>query len=264
MIKLVRVLLITIVMIELVLQMIDYGGVYSLYHGYWTMSAAIQNDPIGYTYRSGTYHTKSFTATILKDGSRAVPASVEDGCPVVFIGDSFVWGQGVSDEDVFINHIAHELGIHAINHGMNGYNASQIAQVRERYSAAFYVYLHNSNDWEYPTIYDAATLAESRPPVLLALWVYTRTTPRPPQPEQINNTEYLTALESLATDERVLTFTFDSSLQDRYSSVVVLPSVEEHRVSVVDYHPNATGHELIARAMLPAIQNMMESHCESQ
>ena len=256
-------------MVELGLRLVDPRGAYDMYNAYWILSDGIDDDEIGYRTRPGIYQARHFTATILDDGSRYVPASVESNCVITMIGDSFTWGMGVSDEETFSNLIAEQLKVTVLNHGYRAYNAEQVLAVRNRYNASFYVWLHITNDWHAPTHYTREQVQARRPAISFALFSYlpnqslVQTLPD-------DNQNYRDALGALATDERVLTFAFDEEIGSRaarwYPSIILLPEshYRNNPVSITDGHPNETAHRLIAEDMLPAIRNMMESHCESQ
>ena len=71
--------------------------------------------------------------TIEPSGARASPGSAREGKPYLFMGDSFVFGEGLSDADTLPAQFAREIGSKArvVNLGVVGYGAEHLVRALE-------------------------------------------------------------------------------------------------------------------------------------
>ncbi len=116
--------------LEVLLRAFDpWGAVY--YDNVQQLWAAVAPDPSGYTFREGVWPFGNSTFTILPDGTRAVPGSVDGGPRITFVGDSVTFAQGVDDGDTWISLVCDRLALECVNMGRSSYNIENIAALAE-------------------------------------------------------------------------------------------------------------------------------------
>lgn len=194
---------------------------------------------------------------------RAMPDRNSD-CLIAFIGDSVTFGHGVNDDETFARLIAEELGVSAINFGMNGYNAEQVLASIEyldgRYDIDLYVYLHTRND-HHEAIPESDMRHGGWQPAFVTTVLYLNKSRR------LSNVEipdwYHSAIDAITSRDNVLMFAFDNDeIVPRESGAIILDSYTPNVNSPADGHPNTQGHRMVAYQMLPDIRNALRGRCD--
>jgi len=264
---------ITIAILYASLRIIDPLGAYTSVYNWHVLTGLWQADGNGYIYPSGKIYLRGYTATILRDGLRFVPdSSPISDCLIAFIGDSFTWGYGVSDENTFVNDIANKYSYRVWNVGHNGYNAEQVWASRQDYQADGYIYLHIWNDHQAPV---EVSKQAGQPNIFSVYWTYLKLDivshyAKIAQAAPIGNA-YKEAMQKLHEDDRVLIFAFEDKQYNQlgsqasalWESVILLSDdlYSHDVVSPTDPHPNRLGHQQIADAMLPIIDDWLVDIC---
>jgi len=215
-----------------------------------------------------------WTATTTSDGARQVPDNDADcRLHVALIGDSFTWGPNVSDDETWANRLAQQFPAACFyNYGQWGYNAEQVAltlaeQVPDEMDAVVYFILQNDDMGQY-TPHDVG----DPPPRLnviryieLVSWRlgygggregWARDKERYPD-------RFAAAIDDIAADPRVHFAGFDDELlvytvRDMGYEVFGIPLLPDgERISPIDDHPNAAGHQTIARSLAPLIERLL-------
>jgi hypothetical protein len=217
----------------------------------------------------GEYHLRGWSVTQIEHATRRVPASQDGACQVVFVGDSMTWGHGVNDDETWVNLVAGQLpGTTVINAGFDNYNSDNARRTLADFpDADLFVYLIISNDAE-PTVQVTHQPTASMVKMYLVYGLYYLSTgdsgtieksDRESQPDRFQSD-----IKQMAEDKRVIFFGFEGqsltkSLISDYP-VTLLPA-PTHAISVVDRHPDPSGHQEIAAAMLPYLQAAVAEHC---
>lgn len=208
----------------------------------------------GYHSAPGHYTFSNWQADILPNGSRRVPDSKPNGCRVVFLGDSVTFGFGVDDRDTWVNLLARELPIHAINAGVYSYNAERVRDSLNAYpGAAVYVYLFISNDGDPDPIWQNRSNAWH-----WAIRDYWYAAESPYFPPQAYTPGFAAALDTLK--RRTVMVAFDTDGLPRQVGATLIPPYT-HGISRADSHPNSAGNREIAAAMLPIVQQAVDRVC---
>lgn len=207
----------------------------------------------GYHPQPGHYTFSNWQAEVLSDTSRRVPASKPHGCTVVFLGDSVTFGFGVNDADTWVNLIAQQLAIHAINAGVYSYNTERVRDRLNMYPGAdLYIYLFFENDgdpdpnWQQP--YHSQW----------ALQYYGYMLNHPVRRDVPHTPGFAAALADLK--QRTLIIAFDRDDLSRRSGAVLIPPYT-HVISRADAHADPTGNREIATAMTPIVQTALNRVC---
>lgn len=260
--KLIRILMIILLSmfgLEVMLRTIDPLGT-------WTLRSVnipdylnnIQGaDRTGYSFKQGNLMMGTYHATILADGSRRVPdTNIHADCQIAFIGDSVTFGWGVEDSETFVNLIAEKFpNIHFLNTARPGYNAGNIARLIPAYPASAYIYLAIDNDNQYPTVYKKV---EQQTMPLLAMQAYIGAYVIGQGKE---DPHYLEDIQRIIDAHALLLgFAYDQKLVLRNLPFIYLP-YWTYSISKADGHPNAQGHQAIANAMLPYVQDYVNQVC---
>ena len=272
----IRKLLIVLVSVAFSLLLLNYVlwltsplGYYNEKYNIWFLQEISHPHETGYQYEPGHYILAGFDVTVLPDGLRDVPDNNDSsGCTIAFVGDSLTWGSGVNDADTFVNILADEFDIHALNTGRNGYNATQVLQAINHYDADGYIYLHIHNDADIGLRYEDY----SSGPKPNALLVYLDAARKQLSGEQIKYSgpldmdSYHEAIQQIVQVPNMLMFSFafneiDTMAIEDYGATFIERYTDT--VSYVDGHPNAKGHAFIAEQMRPHIESWLPSVCES-
>jgi lysophospholipase L1-like esterase len=271
--SIVLVMAITLVLLELALNLFDPLGM-AYFQQLIYLEPFYVDGGGGYVLPPGVYHMKNWTATIQDDFTRAVPDSGL-GCKVLFVGDSLTFGWGVNDDEGFVNLVARELDVRAINAGTVGYNAENVASSLDQYDAYdLAVYLLFENDDLVPLPYGGNSLRSGehhfqrlgfhqsdRP--LTALYAIYLFNLGAQKELTASREDFFAAMNRIASRDNVLIFGFDtdvtSAAQEAYP-VQVIPWYTTN-ISKVDLHPDAAGHQHIAGSMMPFIQQRLGENC---
>ena len=262
--------------LEVLLRTFDPLGIWAARRGVILYLEQMITHPTGYAIAEGE-HDFTWHTIALADGTRYTPDSNEtSNCTIAVIGDSFVYGMGVDDDETLPNHIARNHNVRVINTGRIGYNAGRVVFLRYHYRADFYVYLHVDNDNDpldhyvidpprYTLNYHSA-FNSYRTYVDWFVGGFSI-----PSTRRTLNLDYWMAMTVLTQDSRVLTFAFDDAefgelgtlAQNTFQNVIGIGDVYMgHHVSAVDYHPNGEGHRRIADAMQPYIDAAIPIYCD--
>jgi hypothetical protein len=277
------IVLITLGLLEFLVSRIDPWGLYylddlkTLYRGY------ISDDLRGYRLGDGEYSFRHWTAKV-ENGTRIIPSSGSDTslCKLVFLGDSVTFGQGVSDNEVWINLIASKIpNVHFVNTGTPGYSSTNVLGTYKAFPGAnAYIYLIAGNDTD--PAFDLADLKSQadqfeRQPWLARYVAYMISLSR------VNNTATISPMSSEKPDHSRFFGELDQLVQDDKLTIVGLlndpnPLAEEilqrgydlktinywtHFNSRIDGHANAEGNQEIAAQMMPIVQSVVNQECGS-
>ncbi len=250
--------LVTLIMTELILQTVDPLGLKYVDDLATFYSYALPTE-YGFRVPPGTYPVSNWSFTIAADGARYTPASEtaqsrQRGQRVLFVGDSVTFGWGMNDDQTWINHIAQQLGIEAVNAGMPGFNATQILEVVRSYpDEEHIVYLSFHNDNQVETM-----LQPPQPRTLRLVRLYNLLT-QPPIPE--SDPAFSASMQTLSEDDRILILAFDDhygrQVSQNYGAVLIPPYTTV--ISVADQHADAAGNQQIADGALTPISAFLEA-----
>lgn len=214
---------------------------------------AAQPDDTGYALPTGTHALKGYTYTITEDGARLTPDATADGTPVYFIGDSVTFGMGVNDDDVWVNILARDLRLNAVNLARPGYNAGNVRRLRETLpSDACVVWLTVSNDAWTDYRYTPPT---SRWQSRLSLLLYTLGSR-----DGVSSLTYDEDMRAIMAHEPTLLLAFDDgygAAAAEYGAVIV--PMYTRVISRVDAHANAAGNVQIADGVRDAASGFVHN-----
>lgn len=252
------------------LYWIDPLGLVDAVHANHAYNAVMIDHPTGYALPSGTHHFHYWGATIQDDHSRYVPATNPNAnCTIATIGDSMTFGLGVEDAETWVNILAGQFqDVHFINPARPDYSATNTAELKAYYPADGYIWLIIQGDEQVPYRYQNVRPAYPYPP---ATALYRTRLISQLRGEQTYHgrdndmTGYWQAIHEIA-DEGVLLFGFqDSELAnastEQYPVILIPP--RSHPISAVDSHPRPEGHQQIAEAMYPYIEDFVERVCDA-
>lgn len=259
-------LLVTLLMLELLIRLTDPLGIIRYFIDTERFVFRI-DDELGYTLQPGRYAFVGWSSTILDDGTRHVPAtSVDSDCVIVALGDSVTFGQGVSDDETWINHLAQMFPeVRFVNAGVPGYNLPNLVpyydRLKDQHQAILYTLIDNDVEASLSWNQAPATVWLVRNSAL-ALYLHALNLPRPLiMPEA----EYRAYLTVLLADPRVFTTAFDtgrvsSQLAQDYPEIFLQP-LWTHPLSRFDYHPSPQGHQQIAQTVAPLVERIIAQAC---
>lgn len=248
------VFLITTGFIEVALRIFDPLGL-NYFSDLATLYSVWQSHETGYTFPDGEYRLSNYSFTY-RDGQRVTPDSNPSGKQVVFIGDSVSFGLGVNDAETWINLVARELNINAINLALPGYNIGNIErQLAHLPPDSCIVWLVVGNDhepdrdWTPPVAPKPQYAFITRYLMLLA----------PSLPDTPPTPQFYERVEAIAADERVTAVAFDAPYAERMPPTVHRIPPYQSRISYVDAHANEVGNQEIAVAIAPIISSVIRS-----
>jgi hypothetical protein len=262
-------MLLTFGAIELLLRYGDPWGGIRYYSDLSRQLASFVEAERGFMMYPGLYEFSNWSALINLDGSRYTPASKSADCDIVFVGDSLTWGFGVNDQHVFVNHIAGEIDAHVVNAGLSAYNSEQVLMAIETMDADGFVYVIINNDDEV-TVQRTNDLPVTPAPLLLnraAASVYLDFAAKTGGGAATDEQRFEHDLRQIAARGDVLMAIFEDvrGWHERVAAIVpeviVLPPYTA-RISVVDPHPNAVGHQQIAANLLPHVKALESEVCQ--
>jgi hypothetical protein len=253
--RLVTLLLITYILLEFAVLIIDPLGRLRLYEtNRRVINAIVSDETTHYRLPPGQHHLNGWQATINAQGRRHVPQSdYWTDCVVVFLGDSFTFGQGVNDSETLPNLYAQDHDGVVVNTGMFGYGASQVnhtwQRVRTEYDVDGVFWLIMVNDTESPRRLNFERVAWH---VYSPLWRY-RSFSYYQFDEPFTDSQLSVLHQTIADIESETTLrllALDEPLLHEWligQSVIWLPTDYEKQ-SPSDYHPTAKGYEYLYEA----------------
>lgn len=141
--------LFTLVLIEILLQVVDPWGLYYFQDLEVMGNTIFQSDPVrGYIIPDGEYRFKYWQAEV-QDSGRVVPDTHSDAaCTIAILGNSVAFGYGVNDDQTWLNVAARELSdLRLVNLGVPRYNSTNVVGTWRDYPEAdAYLYVIISND----------------------------------------------------------------------------------------------------------------------
>jgi hypothetical protein len=222
----------------------------------------------GYILPAGHYQFSHWSVTELENGTRNVPANAGGKCQVVFVGDSMTWGYGVNDNETWVNLLAAALPeINAVNAGLYGYSSANIRDTMIDFpSADILVYLIIQDDHK-----EKATLIrESRRSAIEKyvdfIMLVRRQVVDTEEGKGTDKSHFISDIEKMQQDRRVLLLGLDEP-PGRYLTdglnVKLIPK-SNHRISVMDIHPDPIGHREMADAILPILREAVSRQCSDK
>jgi hypothetical protein len=255
---------ITVLGLDFLLWQLDPLGTKAMVYNWVELSHHALLHPTGFMYPQGTIDLGAYSVTTIADGKRLVPDSSNGACVIAFIGDSVTWGQGVNDDETFVNRLAsHFPNVTIWNTGRNRYSISNVAASIDHYQANGYIWTLISNDTEPFAIPETYTRYPS------ALELYLTTFVSEYRYAQRLNTlvwgDDLPLVVQIVTRPDTLVFGFENdplAIEAESWGVTLIPYPEQV-VSVADKHPNAVGHEQIADSLLPFVTPFISRICHA-
>ena len=209
------------------------------------------------------------------DHERVTPDSVP-GCRVVFLGDSVTFGRGVNDEETFVNLLARDLQIEAINTGVDAYNSRNVLNTLHDYEADLFVWLiyKNDDDATLQLAGERDTIASDADTVYqyhyfsdlysnssgIASYIQFLKLVYPETSESARFAEDMAAMSQVRNlvmlmmeDDigREVTRLYDVHLIPPYTSAL----------SIADAHADRDGHQQLATGMLPFVETAVAERC---
>lgn len=246
-------------MLEVLLRLTDPLGWYAAAASP-TSAEIMCSDPRGYSVCVGTHINEAgITVTALDDRTRLVPDTDTSVKTTLYIvGDSVTFGTGVSDGDTYSNLIAqHCPTLHVKNLGVIGYNIDRLTKSFEQYpDADVYLWLAIPNDVESDGVYPFP-----RAYLSTATEVYITRFVRNLKPQDATIDDavwdaYIPKVEAILDKYQPIFVVQDDKFGQRLKESVPAVNVIEHYLHVLsaaDSHPNITGHQELAREILPLL-----------
>ena len=268
-------IIVIIAALEALLRYIDPLGAYANYASAFVIQNRSYGTEDGFAIEAGKMNLPGFwTVTMLEDNTRLVPNSSESDCKIAFVGDSFTFGWGVSDDETWVNQLAEDLPQASFyNTGKNAYNITNVRQTIENYPADGYIYLIFDNDAE---LNEPFTFSDNGYLTGITSYIFFATfykgedigqqaySSDPNAPMMVN---YFSELETLTARDDVLIFglTNHPLIRDsieRSPSVIPLNYQYENYVnSYADNHSTPEGNKIIAERMLPYVAPFVDKIC---
>ena len=256
-------LILLFILVEAGLRLFDPLGIWRWYNNLDILEHhKIGIEGRGYGYRPGFIRLHGWSVTILPDGGRQVPHTALDAnCTLVFLGDSYTFGMGVSDEETWIDLLARDFPTaHMINAGIPGYSSAAIEAVYHAYPDAHaFIYLTIGNDDQAVFVFTpqsrSAVFALRSYAVIL---MDTRIEKYDHDPARLYRN-----LDVLTGDTRLTLVAFDTAygqaLKTQYP-IMFIPTFE-NPISWMDRHANEKGNQEIAASMLPIVKRVIQRGC---
>jgi len=214
----------------------------------------VNSEPTGYDFADGTHTGVGHTFTI-ENGNRRLPDRGED-CTIAFLGDSFAFGWGVDDEQIYPYLLAQEFDrVTFINTGRPAYSMANIMLVVDDVQADGYVWFIVEND-------DAPiATAYGNPPHILwrstAIRTYLDVSQRNSDVDYYNIDGFAEDVIQLTGRDDLIAFGYGRLAE--IAGVNIIP--EYDYISPGDHHPDANGHAQIADLMLPKVRDLISQVC---
>lgn len=248
-------LLIALLGVEGALRLFDPWGLTRMIDDLNRLNTLLRPLPSGgYGLQPGTHHMAGWTLTVLPDGTRWIPDNHEASCTVAIVGDSVAMGWGVDDAQTWVNQIARQVpAVHLIDAGIVGYNIQDVYETLPPADA--YLYLLIDND-DQPRL----SFFGARTTYSLALQAYLDfiTWAHEPPGNAVFFATYLDRLEAIP-HLHIIAFSGERLAQNLPQTNMIPPYTS--RISRADPHPNTTGNQEIAAAILPIVQTMLARDC---
>lgn len=209
------------------------------------------SDPTGYSINDGTYSLSNWSFQY-QNGQRRVPNAASMAETIFFVGDSITFGWGVNDEDTWVNLVAQELQIDAVNLGRNCYSILNYDIVLKTLPEnACIVLLWVNNDHLPPTFYNPSSQSNNSSMLTKLISVLTIT----PNPNPDEN--FYTLVDQIIQDPRIISVAFEDDWSERLNGQIIRIPKYTSRISFTDAHPDALGNQQIAQAITPHIQALL-------
>lgn len=254
----------TVLGLDFLLWQLDPLGTKVMVYNWIALSHHAQPHPTGFMYPHGTIDLGSYSVTTIADGKRLVPDSGHGACVIAFVGDSVTWGQGVHDDETFVNHIASRFQDVTIwNTARLGYAVENIEATLDHYAANGYIWFVVNNDTEPFYTQSVSTRNPS------ALEVYLTTFAA--EYHYAHHLDSLTwgdatpLVQAILAREDILAFGFedDPLAMEAEAWGVILIDNPHLAVSPADRHPSAQGHERMALSMLLPVTDFITEMCHA-
>lgn len=273
------VIIITLVMIEILLRVLDpWGFVY--FNDLATISASfVDDDNRIYSLPDGDYHFSNWTATVTNQ-LRSTPNTNPDAdCRIALLGDSVTFGYGVNDDETWVNILSEQYpNVYLMNTGVTTYPIEPIVGTYQMYQneADGFLYLIISNDGHDAQDTPNENLDNPTQNIPLSLLYFGYYLIRlniidtPETTDGMNEEEikrFLENMEILAEEDNIVFMSFgekeitEIALDAGYEVHVLPPYPNEHRISFLDVHLNATGNTVLAQQIAPILDELIEQSC---
>lgn len=239
-----------------------------MFSDFQTVGRHLEGDPIFYWLPEGEYKQQHWQMTILDDHSRRVPDTNPDAdCTVAAIGDSVTLGWGVEDNETWVNLLAQEFpDVNFINAGLHGYSSRHVMISQDEWldQADGFIYFINPNDVNDGTQFQQRLIPMGSYLGSYLMYAVDRSLPRN---EDSTFTHFWFDLSVIFAHQNTLIFIDDPRLafqiERRLPGVVNLIPEHRTRISPVDPHPTAEGHQHIASAMRLQVEQAIGRWCVS-
>lgn len=248
-------IILSLLAIEGGLRLADPLGVLRVTYDLSALWRHLEDDARGYRIAPGRYVLSNWQATILDDGTRAVPDTTAGKRRLVVVGDSFTFGLGVSDSETWVNLLVRDMpGWTVINAGMPAYNIDNARRTIAAYPAERYIYLLYGNDDEAGFDWRHAYEDMNKYSAMSIYWWWFKEARNKGHDGPQTPAWYYDSLEAIAGNEKVQIVGFAGqplaeAAKKRYPERVTLIPAVRHVISFADGHPNAAGHRDIAAAL---------------
>lgn len=276
-----------LLLLEGLLRTVDPLGIDALTTTLWRISDQMDtDDPRGFGLPPGRYKMPGWTLNINEDRNRVTPNAVDTDCEILFVGDSVTIGQGVQDEEVWVNLLAADAPVTFKNAGFSGYNIYHVANTIETRNANGYIYLLIGNDASTQVPFERAQTAGAlqtfiQRRLLRGVYSYVAllrsgileresppTDPNVPldeieSPEQYTN--FLETFETLVTRDDVLVMGLSSeelvqAAAQEFPQIVMVERYTSY-VSWIDTHADAAGNRQLAETVREPVMAFTERIC---
>jgi hypothetical protein len=249
----------TLLGLDFLLWHVDPLGMRAVSYNFIKMTQYTQSHPTGFMYPADIYDLGFYRVTIVDDGKRAVPDSGNGACVIAFVGDSMMWGQGVNDNQTFVNLIALNFpDVTMWNTSRATYGVENIAALVDHYEADGYIWFVFYNDAAPFLTQTPQNKYPSALELYAALFAYLYILG-----DSTTWGEYASLAQDIVERDDVLSFGFedDSLALEAVQWGTVLISDPDSPVSVADGHPGVEGHQRIADSLLPLVTAFVEQRC---
>jgi len=251
--------LLTGLTVEASLRLVDPLGMWAYYADFAYLQRLSIPYADGFRYKTGNYRFNTYNLRITTEGLRYVVPN-DSACQIAFVGDSVAFGMGANTS--FVNILAEDVGLNAVNYGIPAYSAENIAEVIANNDADGYVWLIISNDGDPARRYQAPSNKLLFASEFYGSYLLNRHYKSSP-PNNADN--FMSHAAPLLARDDVLTFAFEGAYltdtaQVAYPNVIAIP-LPTGSVSRFDPHPAEQGHIEIASAMNSHVREFVARVC---